>query len=397
MKTQRLALLAISPIILALAACGNDDTPVITSTSLSGQVVKGPVSASSVCVYAVNAGVKATSTLVPCVTSDAAGNYSFSSISYTGDMVVEATGGTYKDEATAATVALSTPLKTMVIAQGGSTSGMVTPLTTIALSTSSNLTNAAFGQAAANVAAQAGLSGTNILTTAPTYAANGTSASNAYAAALGAIAKYQQTNGATLASTLAAWTPANQAAFQTALNAYASAASVIAANLPAAFNLAATGTAYSFGVSVAAGGGSTSTATGSTAAGAAPNAVTAAGGLIGSSSFTVTGAGGSGFAPIAGLSLSVAGIQTVSFNSFSTTVSLLAVSIEGTGSAATRSVLYVEGSKEWTFECTGAACAAKVAIDATGKSVTLTSVTLTADTSTGATGTVVANGSGAYN
>jgi hypothetical protein len=391
MITQRFALLALSPIVLALAACGNDDTPA-SSTTLSGQVVKGPVGGSTVCAYAISGGVKSTSTVVPCVTSDpVTGNYSLGNIGYTGDMIVEATGGTYKDEATGATVTLSTPLKTMVVAQGGATTGMITPLTTIALSTTPNLTNAAFGQAAANVAAQAGLSTTNILTTVPTYAANGTTATNAYAAMLGAIAQYQKTSGATLAATLAAWTtPANQATFQAALNAYASAASVLAANLPSVLNFAATGTPYSFGVS--------------------SNGVTAAGGLLGSGlpgsgSFTLSGAAGAGFAPLVGQAFTVGSLQSVTFTEIGAKVKILSVSVEGTGSASSTTVTYTEADSipspiskdlQWSYNCKGTACSGKVAIDSIGKSVTLTSVTLTAEAGSGATGTIVANGSGKF-
>jgi hypothetical protein len=387
MITQRLALLAISPIVLALAACGTDDAPALTTT-LSGQVVKGPVGGATVCAYAVSGGVKSTSTVVPCVTSDATtGNYSLGSISYTGDMIVEATGGSYKDEATGATVTPSTPLKTMVVAQGGATTGMITPLTTIALSTTPNLTNAAFAQAAANVASQAGLSATNILTTIPTYAANGTTATNAYAAMLGAIAQYQKTSGGTLAATLAAWTaPANQATFQAALNAYASAASVLTANLPSVLNFAATGTPYTFGVS--------------------SNGVTAASGLVSGGAFTLSGAAGAGFSPLVGQGFIVGSLQSVTFTALvGTKVQILSVSVEGTGSTSATTVSYTEAEAipsaaskdfQWSYSCKGTACAGKVAIDSAARSVTLTNVTLTAEAGTGATGTILANGSGKF-
>jgi hypothetical protein len=380
MMTKRLALVAISPIVLALAACGNDDTPA-SVTTLSGQVVKGPVGGSTVCAYAVSGGVKATATVVPCVTSDAVtGNYSLGNITYTGDMIVEATGGTYKDEATGATVTISTPLKTMVVAQGGATTGMITPLTTIALSTTPNLTSAAFGQAAANVAAQAGLSAVNILTTAPTYGANGTTATNAYAAMLGAISQYQKTSGGTLAAALTAWTtPANQAAFQAALNAYSTAASVLAANLPSVLNFAATGTAYSFAVS----------------SGAGASATTVGGGLA-STGFTLTGPG-AGFSGFTGILLDVAGMKSVSFISSSfTPLKTLYISIDSSGSTVNYNVSYNENDKQWKYSCKGSACASKVVIDNASKTATLTDVTMTADTSTGATGTIVANGSGTF-
>jgi hypothetical protein len=250
------------PIALALlaAGCGSDSAP--TSTVISGQVVKGPVSGSSVCVYAVTGGVKDTSTLVPCVNTDAAGNYTFTSFSYTGDVAIEATGGTYKNEATGLTTTLGAPLKTLMSAQGGTMSGVVTPLTTIAYSSSSTLSNAAFTQAASIVAAQAGLAGTNILTTVPTFAgANGITATNAYATVLGAFAQYQQTGGFTTAQALSAWTSVNQAAFQTAISAYAAYAGVIAANLPSTLNFAAATTTTSTTAASGTGTGTQLTAT----------------------------------------------------------------------------------------------------------------------------------------
>jgi hypothetical protein len=396
MMTKRLALVAISPIVLALAACGNDDTPA-SITTLSGQVTKGPVVGSTVCAYAISGGVKAATTVVPCVTSDAVtGNYSLGNITYVGDMIVEATGGTYKDEATGATLTLSTPLKTMVVAQGGATTGMITPLTTIALSTTPNLTNAAFAQAAANVAAQAGLTAVNILTTVPTYGTNGTTATNAYAAMLGAISQYQKTSGGTLAAALTAWTtPANQAAFQAALNAYASAASVIAANLPSILNFAATGTPYSFGVS----------SSGVLSSGVSSNGVTAASGLVSGGSFTLSGAAGAGFSPLVGQAFTVGNLQTISFTAIGTKTQILSVVVEGTGSSSSTEVSYIEAetvplpsSKEssWSYTCRGTACSGKVAIDSVGKTVTLTDVTLTAETDSNATGTILAKGTGKF-
>jgi hypothetical protein len=251
------------PIAMSLVAtgCGSDAAP--SSTTISGQVVKGPVNGSSVCVYAITGAVRATSTIVPCVVSDTNGNYTFTSFPYTGDVIIEATGGTYRNEATGANTTLSAPLRTIVPAQGGSITGLVTPLTTVAYGSTSTLTSAAFAQSAGNVAAQAGLAGTNILTAIPTFAgANGITATNAYAAVLGAFAQYQQAGGFNTAQALSAWTPANQGAFQAAVSAYAAYAGVIAANLPAAFNFAATGSALSFTAASAVGTGPAATAGG---------------------------------------------------------------------------------------------------------------------------------------
>jgi hypothetical protein len=364
------------PLVLALAGCGSDDTPAVASTALSGQVVKGPVGGSTVCVYAVSGGVRATAPLTPCVTSDATGNYTFASFTYSGDVVVEATGGTYKNEATGITTPLTAPLSTVIAVNGGNLAGLVTPLTTVAVATSGSLSSAAFNTAASNVAAQAGLGSTNITTTVPTFNTGSTgtiTATNAYAAVLASIAQYQASNGnVTLATVLNSWgnnTANFQAALQVALNTYAANAGVLSSNLPAAYNL---------------------TATGATSVTVSGNGTTSTGGLVSSSSLTLTGAG-AGFQPIAGVGVSVSNTGGV-INFVSATVSFLGVAIDSGGA----SVLFGDqAGNEWAYECNGAACNGKIDYSFSGKTVTFTNVTLTPD-SPSATGNIVVNGSATF-
>jgi hypothetical protein len=379
------------PITLALAmvGCGDDPAPSASSTptTLSGQVVKGPVGSANVCAYAISAGVRATATLVPCVTSDPNGNYTFSSFTYTGDVIVEATGGTYKNEATGVTTTLTEPLSTIVPAQGGSVTGYITPLTAIAVARSASLSSTAFAAAAGNVAAQAGLSGTNILTTAPSFGANSSAAfvtaTNAYAAVLGALAQYQVANGnAPLATVLSAWggnTAGFQAALQSALSAYSSYAGVLAANLPSALNLAATGAPLGFTVAVASG-------TSTTVSG---------GGFVSASSLTFTGAA-AGFQPVVGLGFGITNtLGTISFVNVGATAASTQIFAVSRDSAGTE-VTYQDGSgKEWFYSCVPAACAGRVQIDIPTKTVTLTNVTMTPDGG-GATGNITVNGSATY-
>ncbi len=97
---------------------------------LSGSVVKGPVSGSKVCVYEMLSSGKGK--LLACTTSIADGTYSLI-VPYEGDVVVEATGGTYTDEATGATgVSLDAPLVSAARVGRGSNTLHATPLTALA-------------------------------------------------------------------------------------------------------------------------------------------------------------------------------------------------------------------------------------------------------------------------
>jgi hypothetical protein len=373
------ALLFITPIAFALSGCGDDNnnTAAATTTNLSGQVVKGPVGNANVCVYSLSGGTRSATPLVPCVTSDATGAYTFSPITnYTGDLLVEANNGTYRNEATGATTTLSAPLRTVLPAASGTVSGMVTPLTTIAVAaTGTNTNSTTFAAAAGNVAAQAGLGNTNIVNTAPSYAANGTTASNAYAAALGAIAQYQATTGNSLTQAMTNWnTPANQAAFQTALNAYVAAAQVAAANLPANFNLSATGSPISYTV---ANGQGTTVSGGTSTAG---------------SGLTVSGAA-TGFTPISGIGITVAGITSLTFTSLDITT--VSVTVDNSVNPSTSVVTFLKPNQQiWEYSCRGTACANKVTLNTSNKSVTLGAITLNPEAP--ATGTISMNGTLTY-
>jgi hypothetical protein len=364
-------------VLAALSACSDNNNNSTSPSNLSGQIVKGPVGSSKVCLYAITSGVKAAAPLVPCTTSDASGNYSFTAIAYAGDVFIEATGGTFKNEATGAISTLTTPLGSIVALSGGNAVGMVTPLTQVAVSVSTSFDSAAMAQAASNIAAQAGLGALDIRAVAPTFAANSTTATNAYAAILGAIAEYSSASaGSTLDATLAAWkanTAGFQAALQAALSTYAAKASVSSASLPSSINLAATGAATSVSASV----------------GTGASTVSSTAGLTASSSLTLTG-GGAGFTPLVGQGLVVAGSTTINLSSG---LANLAVSVDSGG----MDVLFHDAAgKEWRLSCTSQNCGGAVTVDGAGKKVTFNNATLTADRATPATGTVVVNGSANY-
>ncbi len=103
------------------------DLPLIAG--ISGSVVKGPVSNAQVCAYELTGSGKGR--LIACTTSNSSGNYAFS-VSYTGDVVIEVSGGSYIDETTNANTSLTTTLTSVGSVKLGVTSQViVTPLTQI--------------------------------------------------------------------------------------------------------------------------------------------------------------------------------------------------------------------------------------------------------------------------
>ncbi|MEO5671220.1 MAG: hypothetical protein ABIR26_11060, partial [Ramlibacter sp.] len=99
-----------------ITACGGGDDSAPTTTSVSGSVVKGPVSGANVCAYKAISTGKGEQLL--CTTSNSTGGYSMD-LTYVGDVVIEASGGTYADEATGTTKTLSDAMQVVIVAQGG--------------------------------------------------------------------------------------------------------------------------------------------------------------------------------------------------------------------------------------------------------------------------------------
>ncbi|RYF43590.1 MAG: hypothetical protein EOO25_02730, partial [Comamonadaceae bacterium] len=133
------ACLAAAGLVAGCGGGGDDSAPAAatpTTTTLSGAVVKGPVNGANVCAYKAIATGKGDQ--LKCVTTGSTGAYSLD-ITYTGDVVIEASGGTYTDEATGASKTLSDPMQVVVASQGGATVGVITPLTAIAYNTARGL------------------------------------------------------------------------------------------------------------------------------------------------------------------------------------------------------------------------------------------------------------------
>lgn len=132
--------LAFTALLSSLAACGGDgDSPPASNTPsspglthVSGAVVKGPVANATVCAYELSGGVKG-ARLGRCSQTDAAGNYGLDVPLATGLVLLEARGGRYIDETTAAATDLSGTLRSVVGANGASMTAVATPLTTLAV------------------------------------------------------------------------------------------------------------------------------------------------------------------------------------------------------------------------------------------------------------------------
>lgn len=131
--TSKVTMMVAVPLVSLLAACGGGAGGSASSggaiNNLNGSIVKGPVNGATVCAYALLATGKGPQ--IGCTTTRADGFYSFD-LTYVGPVVVEATGGSYTDEATGVPgVALSTPLTTVGMIGGGAKTLIATPLTTI--------------------------------------------------------------------------------------------------------------------------------------------------------------------------------------------------------------------------------------------------------------------------
>lgn len=217
--------LAAAMALSTLAACGGGDgppapavpaAPPTASTTISGAVVKGPVSGAQVCAYAV-AGSARGPALGNCTTSDASGNYSLAVPAGTGPLWLEALGGTYTDEVTRALSSLPAgqPLVALATANGASVTSMLTPLTTLALNAAraaagpaGTLDAAAYAAAAAQLRSAFNLpADLDISTTLPAFG----TALNSHGSALTAISQ-MVANGTALAAILADSNPAALAA-----------------------------------------------------------------------------------------------------------------------------------------------------------------------------------------
>jgi hypothetical protein len=143
---------------LFLFACGGDGSAMMTGPTpavgtVSGSVVLGPVSGASVRAYAVTGGTMGAQ--LGSGTTDSAGNFTISIGHHAGPLMLQASGGSYSDEATG-TVMTMQPGDELAcaipsVAADATTTGVqVTPLTSMAQALGQHMSG---GMTAANAAA----------------------------------------------------------------------------------------------------------------------------------------------------------------------------------------------------------------------------------------------------
>lgn len=147
-------------IALLLAGCGGGGssgvdatTPPAQVTSVSGNVVKGPVGGATLRAFAVTGGSMGVQ--VASATTDAAGAFTMSMGDYAGPVMLQMNGGSYTDEATGVLMAMGADdMMTAVlpaVAAGSVVTGVaVTPLTAMAQAMAQHM---AGGLTDANIAA----------------------------------------------------------------------------------------------------------------------------------------------------------------------------------------------------------------------------------------------------
>lgn len=165
---------------LGLVACGGGST----ETTVSGNAVKGPVNGAKVVAKKADGTVCASAE----TSTDGTGAFRFTT-TCEGDLVIEVSGGTYKDEATGATTTLTSPLKVMVAATGAPATATITPLTTLAFSSNfggTPISAAAYQAQAQRVAQYFGMKDVDLVRTLPKV----NDAADVYGNYLNAVSKF---------------------------------------------------------------------------------------------------------------------------------------------------------------------------------------------------------------
>ena len=210
MKSLRIISVAFALSIIAACGGGGGTT---TQGSISGTVTKGPVSNSTVVAYAISNGQLGTQIAI--TMTDANGNYTMNTGSYTGAVMLQVTGGVYTDEATGAAMNMAagdvmTSVMTTVAAGANISGVQITPVTAMAQAMAQHMSG---GMSDANIAAANTAMGTyftvgdilHIQPMNPLVAGSGSIASQDarnYGMVLAAISQYALTKGMSTSSSM---------------------------------------------------------------------------------------------------------------------------------------------------------------------------------------------------
>jgi hypothetical protein len=127
---------SVAAMLLALVGCGGGGSDVSSvSGTIGGTGLKGPVSGAIVRAYAITNGQMG-QLLGTSAATGTGGSFSVSIGNYTGPIMLQLSGGSYPDEATSATVSMSSNVMTAVLQNyttGQNLTGIeITPLTSMA-------------------------------------------------------------------------------------------------------------------------------------------------------------------------------------------------------------------------------------------------------------------------
>lgn len=180
--------------VVFLQGCGGGSGG---NVAVTGQAIKGPVVGAQVCAYTM----ATPRVLIACTATDASSSYKLDLSTDMGEVLLETTGGSYVDEATGVTVALTIPLRTVARVDNTTAHTLMTPFTELAVQNvllaapADPLTFAGFQTQIEAIERGLGLTG---LTTARPF--GGTSANDlAHKEALTAFSRYQDRSGKTVA------------------------------------------------------------------------------------------------------------------------------------------------------------------------------------------------------
>lgn len=201
LQKKTVLFLVVLLVCISLSACsgggGTDSSPSTDNTtdtgsaSLTGVASKGLLNGATITVYALDDSGNQ-GEVIGTATTDATGAYSVSIGSYTGNILVVATGGAYVDEATGSNTPNTATLRAAVTGVSGSVSVAVTPFTEIAVQLAGTLAQSSIDQA--NTIVSNILGGTDIITTMPadvlsSSSASGSTDSKNYGLALAAVSQ----------------------------------------------------------------------------------------------------------------------------------------------------------------------------------------------------------------
>lgn len=199
---------------LALVGCGGGGGDIVGTGGtgvISGSVVKGPVANAAVTAFAVSGGQVGAQ--LGTAATDTSGRFMMDIGSYAGALMLQASGGSYKDEATGQVMSMGAEIMTAMIPSvgAGTTTVQVTPVTAMAQAMAQRMGG---GMTEANIAAANAAMGAyfginDILRVRPMdplvvgSGATATQDARNYGMTLAAMSQYARTAGMSASSALA--------------------------------------------------------------------------------------------------------------------------------------------------------------------------------------------------